>query len=128
MILLDTHLLLWAAAQPALLPETARNLLEDGTAEMLFSAASIWEVAIKSGLGRADFQVDAEAFRVGLLAAGYREVPISAQHAAAAGRLPMLHKDPFDRLLIAQAGVERLTLLTVDRVVAQYRGPLLLAA
>lgn len=128
MILLDTHLLLWAAAQPALLPETARSLLEDGTAEMLFSAASIWEVAIKSGLGRADFQVDAEAFRVGLLAAGYREVPISAQHAAAAGRLPLLHKDPFDRLLIAQAGVERLTLLTVDRVVAQYRGPVLLAA
>jgi PIN domain nuclease of toxin-antitoxin system len=122
-LLLDTHLLLWAAGQPARLPRRARALIEDPENELFFSAASLWEIAIKRGLGRRDFQVDARLLRRGLLDNGYGELPITSGHAVNTDHLPELHKDPFDRILIAQANVEGITLLTDDRRVAAYPGP-----
>jgi PIN domain nuclease of toxin-antitoxin system len=123
-LLLDTHLLLWAAGQPEQLSATARSLLDDPGNELLFSAASIWEVAIKRGLGRADFVVDPRLLRRGLLDNGYDELPITSEHAVAIDGLPAIHRDPFDRLLIAQSIVEGIALLTTDPLVAQYSGPI----
>ena len=122
-LLLDTHLLLWAAGQPERLPAAALALLEDQRNELVFSPASLWEVAIKSGLGREDFKVDARLLRRGLLDNGYQELPISSEHAVAIDGLPPLHKDPFDRLLVAQSMVEGILLLTTDLLVAQYPAP-----
>lgn len=122
-LLLDTHLLLWAAGSPGKLPEAARQLLEDPQNELLFSAASLWEIAVKRGLGRADFQVDARVLRRGLLDNGYQELAITSEHAVFIDSLPSMHKDPFDRMLVAQATVEGIVLLTADVVVAQYPGP-----
>ena len=119
-LLLDTHLLLWAAGQPERLSAEATALLLDPSQELLFSAASIWEVTIKNGLGRDDFQVDPRRFWRLLLAHGYRELPVTSEQTIAVGQLPLLHKDPFDRLLIAQARTDGLTLLTTDTLVAQY--------
>lgn len=123
-LLLDTHLLLWAAAQPKRLSARIRKLLTDSNNELLFSALSLWEVAIKRGLGRDDFQVDARVFRRSLLDNGYIELPMLSAHAVAIDGLPPIHKDPFDRLLIAQATVEGIVLLSADPVMAKYRGPL----
>lgn len=123
-LLLDTHLLLWAAAEPRRLPAAARKLLQAAETELLFSAASLWEVAIKVGLGRDDFQFAPGVLRRGLLDNGYVELPISGEHAVAVTTLPPLHRDPFDRLLVAQAQVEGVMLLTSDPLVAQYPGPI----
>lgn len=123
-LLLDTHLLLWAAGQPDRLPEAAKNLLLDPANHLYFSAASIWEIAIKTGLGRPDFRVDARAFRRSLADNGYEELPIISSHAAAVAGLPPLHEDPFDRMLVAQASIEGITLLTADTTVATYPGPI----
>ena len=123
-LLLDTHLLLWVAARSDRLPPVARTLLADERNTLLFSPGSLWEVAIKSGLGRADFTVDARLLRRGLLDHGYVELPIAGTHAVAVADLPPIHKDPFDRLLIAQAQVEGITLLTHDPLVAQYPAPI----
>jgi PIN domain nuclease of toxin-antitoxin system len=120
-ILLDTHLLLWAAGEPGRLSTTARKLMRD--ADLIFSAASFWEIAIKRGLGRNDFQVDPRLLRRGLLDNGYTELALGSDHAIAIDGLPVLHKDPFDRILVAQAIVEGITLLTGDPLVAQYAGP-----
>jgi len=122
-LLLDTHLLLWAAGAPEQLPATARLLLDDPQNELLFSVASIWEIVIKRGLGRADFQVDARVLRRGLLDNGYQELAITSEHVVSINSLPLIHKDPFDRVLVAQATVEGITLLTADTFVAQYPGP-----
>jgi PIN domain nuclease of toxin-antitoxin system len=122
-LLLDTHLLLWAAGQPAHLSARARALIKDPANQLIFSAASLWEIAIKCRLGRDDFRVDPRLLRRGLLDNGYGELPITSEHAVAIDGLPALHKDPFDRILVAQATVEGMTLLTADPVVAQYRGP-----
>jgi PIN domain nuclease of toxin-antitoxin system len=122
-LLLDTHLLLWAAGQPDQLSEVARRLLEDPQNELMFSSASLWEVAIKRGLGRQDFKAEPRLLRRGLLDNGYSELPITSEHAIAVEGLPPLHKDPFDRILVAQALVEGVALLTADPVVAQYPGP-----
>ncbi|HEY7060032.1 MAG TPA: type II toxin-antitoxin system VapC family toxin [Chloroflexota bacterium] len=122
-LLLDTHLLLWAAGQPERLSATARRLLDDPRNELLFSAASLWEIAIKSALGRDDFRVEARVLRRGLLDNGYVELPITSQHAVSTDNLPPLHKDPFDRLLLAQALCEGITLVTADAQVARYPGP-----
>jgi len=122
-LLLDTHLLLWAAGEPKRLPAAARRLIGDAENQLLFSAASLWEIAIKSGLGRKDFQAEARVLRRGLLDNGYSELPISSDHVVATDSLPPIHKDPFDRILIAQAMVEGITLLTGDRQVARYAGP-----
>ena len=89
----------------------------------MFSAASLWEVVIKSGLGRADFRADARLLRRGPLDNGYDELAITAEHAAAIANLPPIHRDPFDRMLVAQSTVEGILLLTADSVVAQYPGP-----
>jgi PIN domain nuclease of toxin-antitoxin system len=122
-LLLDTHLLLWAAGQPNRLPRAALKLIDNPANELLFSAASIWEVAIKRGLGRSDFQADPRLLRRGLLDNGYSELPVLSDHVVAIDCLPAIHKDPFDRLLVAQATVEGITFLTADTVVAQYPGP-----
>ena len=123
-LLLDTHLLLWAAGDPRRLSKRARTLIDNPDNELLFSAASLWEVAIKRGLGREDFKVDARLLRRGLLDNGYSELPIISDHVVATESLPPIHKDPFDRVLVAQATVEGVTLLTVDSLVAQYPGPI----
>ena len=122
-LLLDTHLLLWAAGQPERLSATARTLFDDPQNELLFSAASLWEVAIKRRLGRDDFRVDPRLLRRGLLDNGYSELAITSQHAVMIDSLPPIHKDPFDRVLVAQSIVEGIALLTTDPVVAQYAGP-----
>ena len=122
-LLLDTHLLLWAAGKPGRLSAKARGLVNDAGNELMFSAASLWEIVIKRGLGRDDFQVDPRLFRRGLLDNGYSELPVGSEHAVAIEGLPLLHKDPFDRILIAQATVEGIILLTVDPLMAQYAGP-----
>lgn len=124
--LLDTHLLLWAAIasedMPSAnaLPAEARALMEDETNELFFSPASVWEVAIKNALGRSDFRVDPHLFRRALLDNGYIELAITSLHTATIANLPDHHKDPFDRLLIAQATVEGILLLTNDETVASY--------
>jgi len=123
-LLLDTHLLLWAAGEPKRLSKQARRLIDNPENELLFSAASLWEVAIKRGLGREDFKVDARLLRRGLLDNGYSELPIISDHVVATESLPLLHKDPFDRVLVAQATVEGVTLLTIDSLVYQYPGPI----
>lgn len=123
-LLLDTHVLLWAAGFPDRLSAAARKLLEDADNELVFSAASLWEIAIKSGLGREDFSANARLIRRGLLDNGYIELPIGSEHAVEIDALPPIHKDPFDRLLIAQALVEGITLITVDEIVARYPGPI----
>lgn len=119
-LLLDTHLLLWAAGQPDRLSPDARALLDDAENEPLFSAASLWEITMKHGLGRADFQVDPRLLRRGLLDNGYAELPITSAHAVAVDSLPAIHKDPFDRVLVAQSMVEGIVLVTADPLVAQY--------
>ena len=121
-LLLDTHLLLWAAGDPDRLSHAARALIEDPENELIFSAASLWEIAIKHGLGRADFQVNSRVLRRCLHDNGYSELPITSEHAVAIDSLPLIHKDPFDRILIAQATVEGITLLTTDSLVAKYSG------
>ncbi len=122
--LLDTHLLLWAAGDPQRLTQQARQLINNPGNELFFSAASLWEVAIKRGLNRPDFQADARLLRRGLLDNGYSELPVVSEHVVATESLPPIHKDPFDRVLVAQATVEGITLLTTDSVVSQYPGPI----
>ena len=121
-LLLDTHLVLWAAGEPDKLSKAARRLLEAKDNTLVFSAASLWEIAIKHGLGRDDFRADARLLRRGLLDNGYEELAVTGAHAVALDTLPSLHKDPFDRILLAQAQVEGITLLTADKRVAQYPG------
>lgn len=122
-LLLDTQILLWAAGQPERLSAAARRLLNDPRNELLFSAASLWEITIKNTLGREDFQVEPRVLRRGLLDNGYVELPVTSEHAVNVDALPPLHKDPFDRLLLAQALTEGVTLITGDAQLAKYRGP-----
>lgn len=123
-LLLDTHLLLWAAGNPSRLSREATDLLNDKQNELFFSAASLWEIAIKQGLERPDFQVDAHLLRRGLLDNGYQELPVTSAHAVAVTVLPAIHKDPFDRILVAQATLEGIILLTSDASLAEYPGPI----
>ena len=123
-LLLDTHLLLWAAAHPERLSAQARELIEAPDNELVFSAASLWEIAIKRGLGRSDFQLEPRVLRRALIDNGYVELPITGEHALVIDELAPLHKDPFDRMLIAQACCEGITLLTADAAVVQYSGPI----
>jgi PIN domain nuclease of toxin-antitoxin system len=122
-LLLDTQLLLWAADRSERLGRSVRTLIDDPANDLIFSAASIWEIAIKSRLGRDDFRVEPRQLRRGLLDNGYLELPITSQHVVGIDGLPPLHKDPFDRLLLAQALAEGLTLLTADARLARYPGP-----
>ena len=122
-LLLDTHVLLWAVAASSRLPKATRALIQDEENEVFYSAASVWEVAIKAGLGRRDFRIDVEQFHASLPQAGFSELPIRAVHAAAVCKLPDLHRDPFDRMLVAQALVEPLVLVTNDEVLTKYAAP-----
>lgn len=120
--LLDTHVLLWAAGQPERLSRKTRGLLNDPDNSLLFSAVSLWEIVIKQTIGRDDFKVDPRALRRGLLDNGYGEIAITSAHALAVEDLPPLHRDPFDRMLLAQSRVEGFTLLTADGAVLRYPG------
>lgn len=122
--LLDTHLLIWAAGFPDHLSAEARAILVEPANILFFSAASLWEIAIKSALGRDDFSIDARLLRRGLIDNGYGELPVKSEHAVVIDGLPPVHKDPFDRLLVAQAMVEGIMLLTADEMVARYPGPI----
>lgn len=130
--LFDTHLLLWVVTNSPFLPVSIRRLLLAGSARIFFSPASLHEVAIKYALGRPDFQVDPGRLYTALLQDGFLELPVRGNHAIAVGKLPPTHlspeghKDPFDRLLIAQAAVEGLQLATSDRLVARYDGNIML--
>ncbi len=122
-LLLDTHLLLWAASIPERLPAEARAKIENPDNDLIFSAASLWEVAIKTSLGRPDFAVDPRLLRRGLVANGYHELAITAEHTIGLLVLPPIHKDPFDRILISQAIAEEIVLMTVDEKIARYPAP-----
>jgi PIN domain nuclease of toxin-antitoxin system len=122
-LLLDTHLLLWTVGADEQLSSAARQLIGDPQNEPMFSIASIWEVAIKRSLGRAGFRTDPGLLRRSLLDNGYGELTVIGEHAIAVASLPMLHKDPFDRILVAQSIVEGIMLLTADPVVARYPAP-----
>ncbi len=123
-LLLDTHILLCAAVYPDRLPTAAVALLEDERNLLVFSAASLWEIAIKRGLGRSDFRIDPRVLRRSLLDNGYEELPVQGLHAVNVDTLPPIHKDPFDRILIAQALIEGIELVTADPIVAIYPGPI----
>ena len=116
-LLIDTHLLLWAAAD-TLPPEAIQYFCEEN--ELLFSSASIWEIIIKKSINRPDFHVDAFALYRGLLDNGYTELYITSYHALLVADLPLIHKDPFDRILIAQAKAEGVSFLTSDKTLSQY--------
>jgi PIN domain nuclease of toxin-antitoxin system len=122
--LLDTQILLWAAGEPTRLSARARKLLGDPQHELVFSVASLWEIAIKRSLGRSDFVVEPRVLRRSLLDNGYRELAITGEHALGVESLPPLHRDPFDRLLVAQATAEGITLLTHDAQLTSYPGPI----
>ena len=124
-LLLDTQILLWAAARAELLSERARQLLTDEANEIYFSPVSLWEVTIKNSLNRPDFQVDPRSLRSQLLERTYHEIAITGLHAIAVGDLPPLHKDPFDRLLLAQAKTEGLSLVTADSTLSAYPAPVI---
>jgi PIN domain nuclease of toxin-antitoxin system len=125
-LLLDTHMLLWAAA--GILPEKAESMVIDGSNTLFFSAASIWEINIKRGLGRSDFAVNPEILRRGLLDNQYQELAITSLHCLAVGDLPTIHKDPFDRILLAQAKHEGISLLTADSIIREYPAPVIFIA
>ena len=119
-MLLDTQLLIWAAYAPQRLASSFAAELVDRHNDIRYSLASLWEVAIKASLGREDFQVDPPALRRGLLREGFQELPIQAEHVLAVRDLPLIHRDPFDRLLVVQAQSEGLRLFTTDRRLAEY--------
>ncbi len=120
--LLDTHLILWAALDADRLSATARKLLSDPENELFFSVASLWEIAIKSSLNRPDFHVDSRVLRRELLGHDYNELQVTGEHVTAVLDLPAIHKDPFDRILVAQALAEGIALLTSDHRVKKYPG------
>lgn len=123
-VLLDTHILLWTASQSARLPAALREVMAQPDAELMFSTASIWEVSIKYSQRRSDFDANPVALRSGLLAVGYVELPVLGEHTLTVAHLPMIHRDPFDRMLLAQAMVEGIELFTVDTQLARYPGPI----
>jgi PIN domain nuclease of toxin-antitoxin system len=122
--LVDTQVAIWALLDNPRLSEAARNLLNNSTNECLFSVSSIWEIAIKRALKKPDFLHDPREVRRQLISNGYDELTIQSKHVVAVDSLPPIHKDPFDRILIAQAMVEGITLLTADPVIAKYPGPI----
>jgi PIN domain nuclease of toxin-antitoxin system len=123
-LLLDTHLLLWSAGRSEKFSTEADSLINDPVNALWFSAASLWEIAIKRALDRPDFRTEAGPMRAGLLANGYSEIPVDGRHVLALAGLSPLHGDPFDRILIAQAMSEGMVLVTADRKVAAYPGPI----
>lgn len=123
-LLLDTHILLWAMIHPRRLPRVAAELIESEDNQLFFSVASVWEAAIKRGRGRSDFAFDPKLFRKTLLENEFSELPVLGTHVLAVSTLPALHKDPFDRILVAQATVEGMVLVTSDQMIFRYPGPI----
>ena len=119
-VLLDTHVLLWALAEPRRLDGETRTTLESADTEVLFSAASIWEIAVKAGLGRSDLAFDPAEIARAALDTGFTELAVRSNAAALVARLPLLHRDPFDRVLVAQAIIEPATLYTTDQQLLPY--------
>ena len=122
-LLLDTHLLVWAMGSPERLSAALAAMLQDPANTPVFSVASLWELVIKQGLGKPDFQVEPALLRRALLDGGWQELPVLAHHALAVAALPLLHRDPFNRLLLAQASSDGLLLITADQQLAAYPGP-----
>lgn len=120
LLLLDTHILLWALNTPERLPHSLRERLESPVTEVYFSAASIWEIAIKSALGKISFQYSPNEIADGARTTGFVEIVISSEHAAGVARLPMHHTDPFDRLLVSQALAMPARLVTADAALIPY--------
>lgn len=123
-LLLDTHLLVWAMGSPERLPVGLAPMLEDPAQIPVFSVASLWELVIKSALNRPGFDVQPALLRRALLDAGWQELPVLAEHVFAVADLPLRHRDPFDRLLLAQAKAEAMLLVTADQQLAGYPGPI----
>ena len=121
-LLLDTQLVIFVAMRPGWLSEPVRDLIQDPDNDVSFSVINLWEIAIKRALGRPDFQFDPRRIRHRFISVGYRELPVTGEHALEVEALTPIHRDPFDRLLIAQATAEGMTLLTTDRMVASYPG------
>ena len=119
-VLLDTQVLLWLLIAPQKLPENLRRALEDPGHDIMFSAVNIWEVAIKKALGKPGFDISPDDVLQAARAAHLSELPVRAEHAARVSTLELLHHDPFDRLLIAQALCEPARLLTADKIIARY--------
>jgi PIN domain nuclease of toxin-antitoxin system len=122
--LLDTHFVVWVPIDSPRISTQARSILMDQENQFVFSVSSIWEIAIKKALGRPDFPHDPREMRRRLIDNGYEELTIKSQHVVLVDSIPLIHKDPFDRILIAQALVEGITLLTADPVIAKYPGPI----
>ena len=123
-LLLDTHVLVWCLSGDRKLPPATAELIRNPATDVYFSAVSIWEVAIKSALGK--MRADANAILKNLVDEGFKELPVMARHTVATVTLPMHHRDPFDRLLVAQSRLESLRLLTDDKIVALYGEPVVL--
>ena len=123
-LLLDTHILLWTISESERLSAAARAAIGDAGSEITFSVVNLWEVAVKTARGRGEFQIDVGSLRRRLLDNRFAELAVTGAHAVALATLPRLHKDPFDRMLVAQAIVEGVTLLTADPAVATYPGPI----
>lgn len=123
-VLLDTHIVLWSQNERERLPQPVDALMALPETELIFSVASLWEISIKQSQGRMDFNVDPAGLRNTLLKAGYIELPVRGEHTIAVASLPWIHRDPFDRMLLAQAIVEGIELVTVDADLLQYLGPI----
>ena len=122
-LLLDTQLILWAAKDSDRLSSEARKMISDPQNELLFSPINIWEITIKNALERPDFKANPRLIRRAMLDNGYLELPLMSEHAITVDTLPPVHKDPFDRILIAQAKAEGILLLTADTLLGQYGEP-----
>lgn len=118
--LLDTHVLLWTLIDPNKVPQAMRQVIEDTENRVWFSAASIWEIAIKHSLGRADFPVEPAIIWKAARETGLEELAVTAEHSVGVDTLPWLHRDPFDRLLVAQARSAGMNLLSLDAHVTAY--------
>jgi PIN domain nuclease of toxin-antitoxin system len=123
--IVDTHILIWLSMQSSRLTQRTRSLLEDRDNKIYFSAISIFEIAVKQQLSKNDFNVDAGAVRLAMINEDYAELAVDGRHAAFVSTMPLIHRDPFDRLLVAQANVEGMTLVTGDEQIARYAGPIL---
>ena len=123
-LLLDTNILLLAAAD--LLPKEAEDYVKNESNDLYYSSASMWEVVIKHGLNRPDFNADPHLLNAALPENGYIELPITSEHTLITGTLPMIHKDPFDRILVAQSISEGISLLTTDEQISKYPAPVIL--
>jgi PIN domain nuclease of toxin-antitoxin system len=118
--LLDTHILIWAAISPHKISPELASLLSDPSNHLYFSSASIWEISIKESLGKRDFHVSSNKLHDGLVENGYKEIKVSALHAMGVIKLPFIHRDPFDRILVATAIWENMPLLTNDSTLSPY--------